>query len=324
MNRLISILMTLLITSSAFGTTITEKQIDTIYNSSGGSALAVPSTGTTFATDSNTLTFSNKSISGSSNTFSNIPVSAIATGTGLSVQSGGTADTSLTAHNVLLGEGTSAVAFAAPTQYESLIGNASGDPSFQAVPLNQSAAVSGQLGVPNGGTGASSLTQYGILMGNGTSAVSTIGPSSNSGYVLTSTGASSAPTFQAPPSSMPIINGTAASPVVVPTPQPSPLSITAPGYYNVAFVKGGNSSGNVTVTATPSITACTAAGQILYLISESATATFTLQSNTDLSGSQLLLNGPWTSGENNSNPFTITLMCDGAGTPNWVEVSRNN
>lgn len=52
----------------------TSRQIDTITNSTGGSGLSVPSTGTTLATDTNTLTFSGKTISGASNTLSNLPV----------------------------------------------------------------------------------------------------------------------------------------------------------------------------------------------------------------------------------------------------------
>lgn len=320
MNKLIKALLVPLITSNAFASTLTDKQIDNIQNSSGGSVLSVPSVGTTLATDSNTLTLTNKSISGGSNTFSNIPVSAIATGTGLSVQSGGTGDASLTAHNVLIGEGTSSVAFAAPTQYQALIGNASGDPSFQALALNQSSAVSGQLGVANGGTGANTLTQYGVLLGNGTSAVSAVGPSSNSGYVLTSNGASAAPSFQALPAMSPSVNGSAASPQSV---SASGISLSAPTYVNVVFI-AGSTSGNTVVTATPSITACTAAGQELTIISESAANTITLQNNADLSGSQVLLNGPWTSGENSSTPYTLTLKCDGAATPHWVEIARNN
>jgi hypothetical protein len=36
------------------------------------------------------------------------------------------------------------------------------------------------------------------------------------------------------------------------------------------------------------------------------------------------MNGPWTSGENNTNPYVISFICDGAATPQWVEVARNN
>ena len=53
--------------------------------------------------------------------------------------------------------------------YKSLIINAAGTQvEWNAIPLNQTAAVSGQLSVSNGGTGASTLT--GLAYGNGTSA----------------------------------------------------------------------------------------------------------------------------------------------------------
>jgi hypothetical protein len=233
----------------------------------------------------------------------------------LAVANGGTGASTLTAHNVILGEGTSAVAFAAPTQYESLIGNASGDPSFQALALNQSAAVSGQLAVANGGTGASSLTQYGVLMGNGTSAVSVIGPSSNTGYVLTSTGSSSAPTFQAVPTMSPSLNGGSASPESVTA--AGGITLSSISYANEVWVVG--SPGAVTVTATPSITACTADGQHLIVHGTDNTKTVKLQDQGSLSGSGLSQNGPVTLAQYQS----ITYHCDiTAGL--WVEDSRSN
>lgn len=56
----------------------TSRQLDSIKNSSGGSSLSVPSTGTTFSTDTNSLTLTNKTMSGASNTFSAIPPTAVA------------------------------------------------------------------------------------------------------------------------------------------------------------------------------------------------------------------------------------------------------
>lgn len=355
MKKFTGLLVALLLaTSNVLATTGTDKQLDSIQNSTGGSALAVPSVGTTFATDTNTLTMSSKTLSAPTltgtttaagitasgvvhltsagtalNVDNNVSISGTLLVTGgltltttLTVAQGGTGDATLTAHNVLLGEGTSPVAFAAPVQFQALIGNASGDPSFQALPLNQATAVTSQLGVPNGGTGAASLTAHDVIVGNGTSAVTLISPTSNTGYVLTSNGTGSDPTFQPVTSAAPTVNNSVSSPQSVTA--VGGISLSTPTYQNIVFVKGGTPSSNVTVTATPSITACTVAGQVLYIISESSSATFTLQNNSDLAGSQLLLNGPWTSGENSSTPNTLTLMCDGAGTPSWVEVARNN
>ena len=53
------------------------------------------------------------------------------------------------------------------------------------------------INVPYGGTGATSLTQYSVLLGNGTGAIQTVSGLGTSGYVLTSNGAGSAPTWQA-------------------------------------------------------------------------------------------------------------------------------
>lgn len=62
--------------------------------------------------------------------------------------------------------------------------------------INLATQVEGILGVGNGGTGASTLTQYNVLLGAGGSAVNFASPGT-SGYVLTSNGASANPTFQA-------------------------------------------------------------------------------------------------------------------------------
>ena len=56
------------------------------------------------------------------------------------------------------------------------------------------------LAVADGGTGSSSLTQYAVLVGAGTSAIAAVSPGS-SGTVLMSNGASANPSFQAVPDS---------------------------------------------------------------------------------------------------------------------------
>lgn len=74
------------------------------------------------------------------------------------------------------------------TAYKSLIVNASGTQvEWNAVPLNQSTAVSGQLGVSNGGTALSSYTTGDMLYASGSTTLTqlTIGAA---GYVLTSSG----------------------------------------------------------------------------------------------------------------------------------------
>ena len=82
-----------------------------------------------------------------------IPV-ALVTGT-LPVANGGTGATSFTNNGVLLGNTTSNIlTTAAGAAYQSLtVPSGGGTPSFSAVNLSQSAAVTGTLGVANGGTG---------------------------------------------------------------------------------------------------------------------------------------------------------------------------
>lgn len=70
-------------------------------------------TPTNVLTASSTNTLTNKTISGASNTVTNIPLGTAVTGT-LPVANGGTGATTLTANNVLLGNGTSAVQVVAP------------------------------------------------------------------------------------------------------------------------------------------------------------------------------------------------------------------
>jgi hypothetical protein len=83
---------------------------------------------------------------------------------------GGTGTSTVTTGDLLYGSATNTWSkLPLGSAYKSLIVNASGTQvEWNAIPLNQSSAVSGQLSVSNGGTGASTLTGY--VQGNGTSA----------------------------------------------------------------------------------------------------------------------------------------------------------
>ena len=76
------------------------------------------------------------------------------------VGNGGTGQTSLTAHGVLIGNGSSAIATTTPASGALYATSASADPTF------------GTLPVSYGGTGATTLTSGAVLLGNGTSAIS--------------------------------------------------------------------------------------------------------------------------------------------------------
>ena len=111
------------------------------------------------------------------------------TGT-LAVGSGGTGATSLTDGGVLLGSGTGAItATAVLGDGVILIGDGSGDPTTLDVGSSSGITVLGtvatgvwqgtDVGVAYGGTGVSTLTDGGILLGSGTSAITALGVAAN-------------------------------------------------------------------------------------------------------------------------------------------------
>ena len=93
---------------------ISGVSVQLVYNGSTWDVYAqVGGNGGTAVTLDGVQTLTNKTISGSSNTITNISLSTAVTGT-LPVANGGTGSTSLTANNVLLGNGTSALQVVAP------------------------------------------------------------------------------------------------------------------------------------------------------------------------------------------------------------------
>ena len=110
------------------------------------------------------------------------------TGT-LPVANGGTGLATITANAVLLGNGTSAIALATGTANQVLrVPGGGGAPAFGAIDLAQAAAVTSQLNVANGGTGAATLTQNGLLLGNGTGAVTAVAELSDGQLAVGRTG----------------------------------------------------------------------------------------------------------------------------------------
>lgn len=111
-------------------------------------------------------------------------------GTALPVANGGSGQVSLTAHDVLIGNGTSGVGVAAPTSTaNALVSNGtSSDPTFQT------------LGIAGGGTGQTTLTSHGMLIGAGTSAITQLAAPAT-GTVLEGQGTSADPAFTAAPTS---------------------------------------------------------------------------------------------------------------------------
>lgn len=120
-------------------------------------------------------------------------------GTALPVANGGTGQTSLTAHDVLVGNGTGAVTLVVPTATTgvALVSNGTGsDPSFSAVNIASGTAVTGTLATANGGTGqASNWNADGVIYASSTTVLAST-TAGTSGQVLTSNGAGVAPTMQ--------------------------------------------------------------------------------------------------------------------------------
>ena len=150
---------------------------------------------------------------------------------------GGTGLSTLTNRAVMLGQGTSNVAFASPSTagYALCSNGASADPSFQVVPAS------------GGGTGAASLT--GVVIGNGSSpftastltqhyalvagasnTITSVNPST-AGFVLTSNGPGVDPSFQA-------VGGTS----MISTVTDGSGNVVSPTAGNITLVNGNNVS----------------------------------------------------------------------------------
>jgi len=114
----------------------------------------------------------------------------------LVVARGGSGLATITANGIPYGAGTSALGVtAAGSQYQTLQAGPSGVPVFAALSLGQAAAVTGQLGAANGGTGLSTVTTNGIPYGAGTGALGVTAAGTQ--YQPLQAGASGVPVFAA-------------------------------------------------------------------------------------------------------------------------------
>lgn len=165
-------------------TSVTFTGDGTVLSSTPSSAVTTTGTVTASLLNCNQYQFLGRSASGAGAPSYQQPNFSYLAGNATAAQ-GGTGLATLTAHNVMIGEGTSNVAFAAPTATVGVplvSANSTTDPAF------------GTASVAGGGTGATTLTIHGVLIGNTTSAVNITAAGAN-GYPLVAN-TSADPTFQ--------------------------------------------------------------------------------------------------------------------------------
>lgn len=301
------LLLFLALTTSAWASTDTQKQIDKIQ-ATGGALIAVPSVGSFFASDSNTLTLTGKTMSGASNTFTLIPVGAIGNGSVLSGSNSG--DVTLGA----FGATPNSVGLSLSGQILNLQPADATHPggllaadwvtfNGKQASGNYITALTGDITASGPGSAAATLATVNSNVGSFTNANITV----NAKGLIT---AASSGTGIAP-----AINGGSASPQAVTA--AGGVTLSGIAYFNEVWVIG--SPGAVTVTATPSVAACTADGQQLKIHGTDNTKTVKLQDQASLASSGLYLNGPVTLAAAQS----ITLHCD-VSLSAWVEDARSN
>ena len=195
----------------------------------------------------------------------------------LVVSSGGTGDTTLTAHGVLIGEGTSPVQVtAAGTNGQVLTGATGANPAFSALGTN------------------SGLTAHGVLIGEGNSAIAATAVGATGTLLAGATGAD--PAFTASPSvtgSLTAVTGLASSGVG------SGLTLNP-------TVASGAASG--TVTANGRVVSVTFTG---VSIASGATQAFTT-ANSSITGSGTVLDLSWV-GATAGSALSVVSVANTAG-----------
>jgi hypothetical protein len=284
------LLLATLIAAPAFANS--PRTLDGAQITNGAAVLTLPTTTDTIAGIASTQALTNKTLNFSLNTATNIPVGAIGNGSVLSGSNSGdvtlgTANgLSLTGQALSLGTASSSTTGALTSTDWSTFN------SKQAGPLTGDVTTSGA---------AATLATVNSNVGSFTNANITVNAKGLVTAASNGTGAA------------PALNGGSGSAESVTA--SGGVSLSGLTYLNEVWVVG--SGGAVTVTKTPSVTACTADGQQLKVHATSATNTVTLQDQSNLASSGLSLNGNWVGGLDS----TIILHCD-ITRGLWVEDAR--
>jgi hypothetical protein len=298
----------LLLSSLAFGSA--TRTLDGQQITNNGAVLTLPTATANILSDISTSTVTNKTMSGASNTFSNIPVGAIGNGSVLSGTN--TGDVTLgTANGLSLSGQVLSLQAATASVPGALL---AADFTTFAAKLS-SALASGHIFVGSVGGVATDVVVSGDLTAVASGAF-TIGAKkvqaskldsgvAASGTVATADG-SGGVTYLAPASTAPGFSGTDATPTTITAAGGVVFSGTA--FENYYFLTAASA---ITVSANPQISAATNVGQRLVITSKSATNTITLQDGTGLS-----INGTWVGG------LDSVLILYWNGNSKWVEISR--
>ena len=251
-------LVTPVLGTPASGTLINATGLPIVGGTTGTLSVARGGTGVTTSTGTGNVVLNTSPTlvtpalgtpaSGTMTNVTGLPLSTGITGT-LATGNGGTGQTSFTAHGVVLGEGSSGLGITATGTSGQVLESqgSSADPIWATVSgtgtvtsITCNGGLTGGAITVSGTCSLGSPTAHNVLLGAGSSAITSTSPST-SGYVLTSNGVSSDPTFQAVPappyaSTADTIAGASTTEAVTPAGlagtgfESSEISISAGGY----------------------------------------------------------------------------------------------